>query len=334
MIKRNKNLMRAIAMVMTAALLLASLPCAALADGFTAMVGAKSMYVVANVYGRTVYGALPRYTVLNVTNYANGIAQFNLNGFTAYARLADLINLDLIGEQAVTTTSTYAFAQPNIRSASVGVSAGTLVRVLFSANGVSLVEKDGALAFMPAGHLLTQSQFASGSMQTTPNIPQPAAPQVPTFAAAYQSGKFNNEQLCFLFLTQVMGYNAAAAAGVLANINAESGFKTAINGDGGTSYGLCQWHASRKTRLITYCAQYGLDVNSLIGQLMYLMYELETYYPAVHRYLKGVSNTAQGAYDAGYYFCYNYEAPANKASKSVTRGNSAKSTYFSRYAAI
>lgn len=149
---------------------------------------------------------------------------------------------------------------------------------------------------------------------------------------AFASGKYSNEQLTYLFAVKVMGYNSAAAAGLLANIKAESGFKPDINGDSGTSYGICQWHASRKTRLINWCNNNGLDYSSLIGQLYFLKYELETYYPSVNRYMKGVSNDADGAYDAAYYFCYNFEAPANKASKSASRGNSAKDTYYPKYA--
>ena len=153
-----------------------------------------------------------------------------------------------------------------------------------------------------------------------------------SFADAYASGKYSNEQLCYLFATQVMGYNRAAAAGLLANIAAESGFRTNANGDSGQSYGICQWYSSRKTRLINWCNNNGLDYTTLGAQLYFLKYELETYYPSVHKYMKNVENSGDGAYDAGYYFCYNFEAPANKASKSATRGNNAQDKYFPKYA--
>lgn len=153
-----------------------------------------------------------------------------------------------------------------------------------------------------------------------------------TIQEAFASGKYSNEQLIYLFAVKVMGYNSAAASGLLANIKAESGFNPNINGDSGTSFGICQWHASRKTRLINWCNNNGLDYKSLAGQLYFLKYELETYYPSVNRYMKGVSNDANGAYDAAYYFCYNFEAPANKVSKSTSRGNSAENTYYPKYA--
>ena len=46
-----------------------------------------------------------------------------------------------------------------------------------------------------------------------------------------------------------------------------------------------------------------------------------------------VSNDEQGAYDAGYDFCYNFEAPSNRAGKAVTRGNYARETLWNRYKA-
>lgn len=152
-----------------------------------------------------------------------------------------------------------------------------------------------------------------------------------TIQAAFASGKYSNEQMTYIFAVKVMGYNSAAAAGLLANIKAESGFNPNINGDSGSSYGICQWHAARKTRLMNWCNQNGMDYSTLAGQLYFLKYELETYYPSVNRYMKNVSNDANGAYDAAYYFCYNFESPANKESKSVSRGNTAKNTYFSKY---
>ena len=44
-----------------------------------------------------------------------------------------------------------------------------------------------------------------------------------------------------------------------------------------------------------------------------------------------MENSADGAYDAGYDFCYNFEAPSNRASKSDTRGSYAKTTLWNRY---
>ena len=146
-------------------------------------------------------------------------------------------------------------------------------------------------------------------------------------SSIFNSG-YSNEQITYLFLTRVMGYNTAAAVGVMSNIKHESGYKPVSNGDSGTSYGICQWHAGRKTNLINWCTENGLDYNTVEGQLRFLQYELPTRYPSVDSYIRQVENTADGAYDAAYYFCFNFEAPANRTAQSTKRGNYARDTLF------
>lgn len=136
-----------------------------------------------------------------------------------------------------------------------------------------------------------------------------------------------NEKKAFTFFTETMGLNPAAACGIMANINAESGFTPDITGGGG-SYGICQWLGVRKTRLQNWCSRKGYNYTTLNGQLRFLQYELKTYFPSVNNYLKNVGNTASGAYKAAYYFCYYFEAPANPSSTSAYRGSLAKSTYW------
>lgn len=141
----------------------------------------------------------------------------------------------------------------------------------------------------------------------------------------------SNEQIVFNYLINNMGLNSAAACGVLSNIKSESSFRPNALGDNDTSYGICQWHNSRWTNLKNYCNNNDYDWTSLDGQLHYLEYELEASYPAVWNKLHSVSNTADGAYNAGWYWCYYFEIPANRASVSVTRGNYAKNTYWPIY---
>ena len=132
-----------------------------------------------------------------------------------------------------------------------------------------------------------------------------------------------------MFLTREMGLNTAAASGILANIYRESSF----NPDAGSSYyGLCQWGGGRLTNLRSFCSSNGYSASSLEGQLRFLAHELEQSYSSVLRYLQDVDNSAQGAYDAGYYFCYNFERPANRESSSVSRGELARDTYYPKYA--
>ncbi len=148
--------------------------------------------------------------------------------------------------------------------------------------------------------------------------------------AASLNGK-NNEEKIFNFLQQEMHFNNAAGAGVLANIEKESSFNTGAISDGGTSYGICQWHASRMSRLRAWCDDHGYDWSDLEGQLNYLEYELNTYYPNTLSLVKGVKNSKKGAYNAGYNWCYHFEIPSDREIKSVERGKLARDKYWPKY---
>ena len=129
---------------------------------------------------------------------------------------------------------------------------------------------------------------------------------------------------------QRQGLNTAAACGVMANIDKESTFNPSVSSRDG-SYGLCQWTGSRKSNLFSYCDQNGLDSSSVEGQIAFLMYELQTGYKGVYNTLLTTSNTADGAYNAAYRFCYDFERPANKAGRSTERANLAKNSYWPAY---
>lgn len=138
------------------------------------------------------------------------------------------------------------------------------------------------------------------------------------------------EQIIYLFLTKEMELNTAVACGILANVQKECSFVvTNESHDGG--YGICQWTGVRNTRLKNWCEENDYDYATLEGQLWYLKYELEKWHPKTLKYLKTISNSPEGAYEAGYYFCYHFEVPASRAKRSVERGNLAKDTYWLRY---
>lgn len=143
-----------------------------------------------------------------------------------------------------------------------------------------------------------------------------------------------NAKTIFEFCVKELKLNYAGACGVLANIEAESDFNPNLYGDGGDSYGICQWNLSRFDNLINYCNKNGYNWETLNGQLYFLKYELtnnksDTGY--ILDKLQDVPNTAQGAYTAGYDWCYYFERPANKAAKSESRGNNAKNSYWPEF---
>lgn len=145
----------------------------------------------------------------------------------------------------------------------------------------------------------------------------------------FPAGAAGNKDRVFQTLIRD-GLNPAAACGVMANMEAESNFNPTATSSGG-SYGLCQWTGSRKTNLYNYCNKNGLSASTVEGQVEFLLYELQTSYKSVYNALKGVSNSADGAYNAGYKFCYDFERPANKSSRSSQRGNLAKNSYWTSY---
>ena len=141
----------------------------------------------------------------------------------------------------------------------------------------------------------------------------------------------DNADYIFDYLTQKLGYSEAAACGIMANIRCESTFNPHAWNAGGGSYGLCQWTGGRYGRLQNWCRSNGFDYTTIDGQLSYLEYELENHYPGVEQYLRSVENNSDGAYDAGQYYCYHFEAPASRGSVSVYRGGLAGGTFWESY---
>ncbi len=147
-----------------------------------------------------------------------------------------------------------------------------------------------------------------------------------------------NEAIIFKFLVNEMNFNSAVASGILANMYHESSFNPNALGDNGTSYGICQWHNSRWESLKNWCNSNGYDWTTLNGQLNYLKFELsKNNYQylwngrTIYSNLLAIENTAEGAYYAGWYWCYYYEIPQNKDTVAVTRGNLSRDTYWPEY---
>ncbi len=143
----------------------------------------------------------------------------------------------------------------------------------------------------------------------------------------------NRDQI-FQYLTGTMGLNSAAACGVMANIERESGFRADIGHmetDGLMSFGICQWHATRYDNLKSFASERGEDYTSLSTQLDYLYNELKTSYSRVLNNIKSVSNNAAGASSAATTWCLYYEVPANKVAESQNRASRAVDYFWPTY---
>lgn len=139
------------------------------------------------------------------------------------------------------------------------------------------------------------------------------------------------ERQIYACLTEDLKLSPAAACGILANIEYESAFQVTIIGDQGTSFGLCQWHNERYSALMTYCTARGLDYQSVEGQMEYMAFELKSSYVGLYGSLRSVDNSPEGAYQAAYLWCIQFERPADMERKAEERGNSAKYKYWNRY---
>lgn len=152
-----------------------------------------------------------------------------------------------------------------------------------------------------------------------------------------------NMKEIYNFLIKDLGMNTAAACGVMANIHHESAFNPNAAGDKNadgepTSYGLCQWHNARWESLKTWCGSNGYDWTTVNGQMNYLKYEMSKNNwkvlwngRTIYNNMLSMDNSAAGAFDGGYYWCYNYEVPANKEQVALTRGNLARDVYWTKY---
>ena len=133
-----------------------------------------------------------------------------------------------------------------------------------------------------------------------------------TIKAGYQSGESNKQSVCLSLLNS--GFSKNAVAAIMTNIQAESSFRTDALGDSGTSYGLCQWHNGRNTKLRNFC---GSEYSTIKCQLSYLISELQQGYTGVYNYL--LSNNSANSMAS--YYCIYFEVPANRFTNCPNRAN-------------
>ena len=268
------------------------------------------------------YATLEAGITVQVLSVNGNYARVSMNGnvgYMLYSHLSQPAATDAPAQTSipvVTLIEAQIYENPNYSGQAVTVRKGYKLTLLAVDGEVAMVTRNGMIGYLPVACLKKD-----GSPAPTEGMSEAKSKRNPFDAGS-------NEYVIFDFLINDMKLNRAAAMGVMANIYYESGYKPVIDGDGGTSYGICQWHAGRKNNLINWCTENGLDYNTLEGQLKFLQYELPTRYPSVDSYIRQVENTADGAYDAAYYFCFNFEAPANRTAQSTKRGNYARDTLF------
>lgn len=113
------------------------------------------------------------------------------------------------------------------------------------------------------------------------------------------------------YLVNKWKLSPVVAAGIVGNLQGESGLNTKALGDNGTSYGIAQWHKERRTALNNFARKQNKDVSHLDTQLDYLVYELNT----TEKKALNKINLAKTPEQAAIAFMNHFERPAEWAKK-------------------
>ena len=120
-------------------------------------------------------------------------------------------------------------------------------------------------------------------------------------------------------LREGLGVNDAALAGIMGNLQGESGFNPHKVGDDGGAFGICQWRGARLDQMVAYCEEHDLNPVSRDGQLSFLIYDLVNNYVYAYDQIRLCEDSERGALQATYNFCAYYEVPSNPEEESVER---------------
>lgn len=121
---------------------------------------------------------------------------------------------------------------------------------------------------------------------------------------------------------QSQGWSRAQAAGIVANLEAESGFRPGVEGDEGKAYGIGQWHPDRQA---DFKAAFGKDIqgSSFGEQLKFVQYELTHEKANAGNALKNTNSPTEAAA----VFCRLFEIPADIPGQSQYRGTLAQNIF-------
>ena len=168
----------------------------------------------------------------------------------------------------------------------------------------------------------------------SPDNPRPVLRDISVNAGSNDEG--GKQAVCQALLAS--GFSQNATAGIMVNINAESGFRTnAVEYSSGytidniatvpsseaAGFGLFQWSFGRRVNVINYLNNNGYSITSLQGQLEYFVNELDTYYPVTKKYVTG----NYSVYDIANNFCQTFEVPYNYKVNCPTRAQNYSSEY-------
>lgn len=94
---------------------------------------------------------------------------------------------------------------------------------------------------------------------------------------------------------QSTGKTKEQAAGIVGNLDHESGFNTSASGDNGTAFGIAQWRGERLDALKAYAASQGKPITDLQTQLQFVDKELNSTEGKAHEKLLAAKSTDEAA---------------------------------------
>ena len=118
------------------------------------------------------------------------------------------------------------------------------------------------------------------------------------------------------------GWTKAQAAGIVANLDAESGLRSIPQNGGGPGYGIAQWEGPRQAEFQRWSG-HDIHGSSFAEQLRFVQHELTGTEAGAGNALKQTND----AREAGQIVTRLYERPADTAGQSVARGNRAADIY-------
>lgn len=190
------------------------------------------------------------------------------------------------------------------------------------------IERANTIAKVSVSYAVTETT----EVVTEPYTEPPTEPIIEEVTPVHESGCSEDaspEENIFIYLTDCLGFPEPAACGIISNIAHETGWK--FNPKAGSlsgSYGLIQWMGGRLNNLKKWCKKNDKDYNTIQGQLDFMYWELTESDPyGTYDYLMKCTDGEDAAYDAGWYFCFWYERPANARGRANLRGSDAKDYY-------
>jgi LysM repeat protein len=171
--------------------------------------------------------------------------------------------------------------------------------------------------------LRADSSGTHGSQSGSPVPSDPSAGPTPTSGKtpASQQGRINDAMRYF----ESQGWTRAQAAGIVANLQAESGLDPGIQQHGGgPGYGLGQWEGPRQAAFARW-AGHDIHGSSFNEQLRFVQYELTHSEAGAGNALRG----ATSASDAAAIVTRLYERPADIVGQSQYRAGLARQIFAS-----